>query len=156
MAKITQTELFRFENFDGNVNQKKVGNNRTVTHWECARDLSGCAENEIVRTIVGALHGSNVFELSEITTHQYSGADVRYTLRLSHCGHPTATTRQAIADFLAAAGIRASVSMAGGELNAWFVFKDGAHHKMQSGGSIIKAKLTPKDWRELTDLGELA
>lgn len=145
MARIEQTELFRFENFDTNIHGKTVGHNRTVSHARTARGM----------TIIGALHGHAIFELT-LERDREAPQNDRYRLRLDHCGYPTRTTRAAMADFLRAAGIRGAVSMAGGELNAWLSFKDGSWHKLRSGGSIIVCTLTPKDWAEFSDLKELA
>lgn len=155
MAKITSTELFRFENFDRDIIGKPVGNNRTVTHSNRFQTDSDGMVRRSARQITGSLHGHAVVTLSEIYDHATTGGNL-YRLKLDTCGHPTSTTRAAMADFMAAMGFKAQVSMAGGELSCALFFKDGGQHRLKSGGSKIVAMLTPKDMAEFVRLYELA
>jgi hypothetical protein len=104
MAEITHPELFRFASFEPGL-RKKVGNNREVSHVRCEHEDQ----------IIGLLHGHPVFTFTRYKPIFLGGA-----LILDHCGYPTATTRQAIADFGAAAfGKRkVAVSFAKGEFTA--------------------------------------
>lgn len=150
MAKIEATELFRFDNFDTEISDRTVGHNRTVSHA-----LLVVEDGRTMRRITGKLHGHPVFEL----TQRDGAGDINnttvYQLRLDTCGHPTRTTRAAMADFLSAAGLRVGVSMAKETLSAWACFKTGGQHMFKGGGSIIVATLTQKDMRDMSDLYEL-
>lgn len=105
MAIIKNPELFRFDAFDPSICGKPVGNNRTVTH----------AGDPDMRHIEAALHGHKVFAFSRYTPKGWRA--YKTLLTLDHCGYPTSTTRQAMCDFLAAAGLRGSVSFAGGKFS---------------------------------------
>ncbi len=104
MAKISHPELFRFANFEPGL-RKKVGNNREVMHGRCEHEDQ----------IIGLLRGHMVFTITRFKPGSLDGE-----LILDHCGYPTATTRQAMADFGAAAfGPRkVAVSFAKGKFSA--------------------------------------
>lgn len=125
MAIIKKPELFRFENhIDGLT--KTVGNNRTVTHHKVVG----------AREIVGCLHGYPIFRLSQ----DYNDTDMM-KLELSHCDWLTTTTRQAMTDFMNAAGIRGGVSFAGGKFSVRVNDGDGWVER-ESDDSPIRIKLT--------------
>lgn len=141
MAKINHPHLFTFDHFESGT-RKTVGNNRQVSHsqqgWE---DI-----------ITGTLHGHAIFTLKRFrqgTMHTPSFVEF-YTLTLNTCGYATTTTRAAMADFLKAAGIRAGVSMAGGELNVKLMFDDGGSSPLRTIGDVCEIELTPRDWEAFT------
>lgn len=155
MAKINATELFRFENFDPETTQGKVvGNNRTVTHRVRYKTDDGGVTRKSCKEIIGSLHGHPVFTLRKRYNPDFD--DIEYVLKLDNCGHATRTTRDAIDEFMTAAGFKAGVSMAGGELSCNLFFKDGGSHLLKSGGSIIVTGLTQKDWDAFNTICELA
>lgn len=143
MAQISATELFRFENFNPEIAGKVVGHNRTVGH--VARPGS--------RMITGSLHGNIVFTLTRFDI--LKDGDPEYYLRLSTAGHPTPTTRQAIKDFLEAAGFRAEVSMAKKALAVWVFYKDGKEVKLQSSDRVATMGIYTEDFAKLTTTLEL-
>lgn len=127
MAKIKNPHLFRFEHFE-NGKCATVGHNRTVEHVE--RENAGAFAVQVIK---GRLHGHCIFHAETFRTR--SGTLALLVILNSH-GYQTATTRAAMADFLNAAGIRASVSMARGELRASLVHDDGTHTPWYFSGDV--------------------
>ncbi len=104
MAIIEHPELFRFANFEPGL-RKTVGHNRAVMHVRCEHEDQ----------IIGLLHGHPVFTITRLQPGALDGE-----LILNHCGYPTVTTRQAMADFGTAAfgKYKVAVSFAKGEFSA--------------------------------------
>ena len=119
MAKLTHRELFSFANFKAGTH-RKVGHNRAVVHMDY--------ENE--EHIVGTLYGHPVFILAK---HKSPGWGAYRDLILDHCGHRSVTTRQAMGDFMRAAGIPGGASFAKGSFTARI---NGCDHKEAANGRI--------------------
>jgi hypothetical protein len=153
MAKIEQTELFRFANFDPAIKARRVGANRMVTHRiayttetrENGEEVTVAFADEIV----GSLHGHEVFRARKY--RKWDGLRA-YELRLDTCGYYTATTRAAMADFCKAAGLRVMVSMAGGQLSAALCHPLDGQNSIPCGGSIARAYMKADEWAEFNDL----
>lgn len=133
MAKIRHPHLFRFEHFESGK-RATVGNNRTVEH-EQRETASGLP----VRVIKGRLHGHCIFH---VETYPLRSGAVVLQITLDTHGYQTSTTRAAMEDFLKAAGIRAGVSLARGELRVWFVHDDGTHTPWRFSGGARKGSWT--------------
>lgn len=153
MAKLTQPELLRIENFDPRITGRRVGNNRMVTHRIAyhteTRDNGEEVTLAFADEIVGSLHGHEVFRLRKLRKPE--GGRRAYELRLDTCGFQTATTRTAMADFLRAAGLRVTVSMAGKQLQACLNHPLDGQNTIPCGGTIARAYFTEEDFAYYTD-----
>ncbi len=106
MATIRNKEYFTFD----------------PTKWDSVNQIVTVGHNRQLRLaapaiLEGYLLGHKIISFVNDYTHEV------IRVSLDDCGFPTATTRQAMSDFMRTMGINAAVSVAGGKLSADFVYK---------------------------------
>lgn len=133
MANLSNVHLFDFRNFDHHtVQDKRVGHNRTVTHSQ-----EGWSD-----VITGKLHGHPVFKFK----HFVQGRVDFYIVEFDTCGYMTATTREAMTDFLRASGFRGAASIAKGQLSVRLVDAEGQGYNLPPKGTHrVECDLAEKD-----------